>query len=176
MPSEHGDSEDPGVYGVIKPERIFKTSQLNPGYIVVSQLDMVDSGHEKIGEGIESLDPDDGEVPLFDGALQLRSSFGSIVPVNPIVPRRACLIRPHPRSTIAVKNLHDHSLGCELDNNTSSVVLLNSGTIPDVVLLVNGTAGILGDRSAMLNPLYQCFPAAFNIRGLRGLQNVRSAI
>jgi len=48
MPSKHGDSEDPGVYGVRKPERVSKTSQLNPEYIVEGQLDMVDSSHEKL--------------------------------------------------------------------------------------------------------------------------------
>ena len=176
MPSEHGDSEDPRVYGVKKPERLSKTSQLNPEYIVEDQLDMVDSRHEKIGEGIESLDPDDGGVPLFDVASQLCSSFGSVVPVNPIVLRRACVIRGRPRTTIPVQDLHDPSLECELDNNTSPIVLLNSGTIPDAVPLVNGTPGILSDRGAILNPLYQFLPKTFNIPRLRGLQNVRSAI
>ncbi|WP_276938886.1 hypothetical protein [Ferrimicrobium acidiphilum] len=184
MPSKHGDSEDPGVYGVRKPERVSKTSQLNPEYIVEGQLDMVDSSHEKVGEGIESLDPDDGEVPLFDGASQLRSSFGSVVPVNPIDLRRACVIRGRPRSTIPVKDLQGPSIRSERDNNTSSILLVNSVTALDAVILGDGTAvilgdgtaGILSDGSAILNPRYQCLPTVFNIRGFRGLQNVRSTI
>jgi hypothetical protein len=176
MPSEHGDSEDPGVYGVIKPEHVSKTSQLNREYIVEGQLDVVDSRQEKIGQSIEPLDPDNGEIPLVDGASQLCSSFGPVVPINHIVLRRPRVIRGRLKSTIVVKDLNGSSFECELGNDAGSVMPVCPGMISGAVLMVQGTPGILSDRSAILNPLYQFLPKTFNIPRLRGLQNVRSAI
>lgn len=182
MPREHGDSEDPGVCGAIKPERVFQISPPNREYIVEGQPDTVDSRQEKIGEIIEPFVPDDGAMPLLHGDSQLCGSFRPVVPVKDIVLRRPCVIQGRLKRTIAVKDLQGPSFECVLDDNTGSVVLVFlgrrpvPGMLPGAVLLVQGTPGILDDRTAMINPLYEFLPKTIDVAGSVGFENKRALL
>ncbi len=181
MPNEHGDFEDSEVSGVMRPE-LAKSPQTTWDDIGGNCSSDTGYLHQVKISGTNGLSTaDESEIPQEEGDLQPRGYFGSAIPVKDIVPRHPCVLRGRVRRTILVRDLNGPSFECLLDDETGSVVLVFLGRsfVPGLfagaTLQVQGTPGTLGNRIAIINPLYEFLSETVDAEGRTQLQKVRSS-
>lgn len=181
MPNEHGNFEDSEVSGSIRPE-LAKSPQITGDDADRNWSSDIGYLHQvKISGTNGPSTADESEIVREEGDLQLCGYFGPSIPIKDIVPRHPCVLRGTVRRTILVRDLNGPSFECLFDDETGSVALVFLGRsfVPGLfagaTLQVQGTPGNLGNRVAIINPLYEFLSETVDTEGRTRLQKVRSS-